>query len=334
MTFSNAINWLRRDSSHTENIGITNTSGTTLTINQANGSAFSTSNPGYVALQSLANPGNINVYRITANQSCTQTDIGASTFGLTNGVAHGTDFPMFLYAVSNANNGENTIAFMLSRYPNIKVSPVAGKIGKAGSIVCNSQGSFFSLANVTVADYASSPCLSIGSFKCTRSAGNALTFTTFTINDGIGCFQEGINFQVPNTGGQYGAATGSLFYANGGTAPIFQNFSNGYYISRDNVLTFSTAFLNTIGGAGAGSVNLQLASPYVLGGAVNGSLVLIATGVTVLDTPAMQPPGPSNQIIFFTNSGTVSFSLILNSQIGADVNFKFDNFSTGLIDSG
>jgi hypothetical protein len=324
MTFSNSINWLRRDPGHTENIGITNSSGTTFTVNQANGSAFSTSNPGYVTLQSLANPGQLIVYRITANQSFTQANISGNSFNISSGVNHASAIPFFLYAVSNAQNGENTIAFMVSTFPNTSVSPVAGKIAKTGSAVANSQGSFFCLTNVTVADYASSPCVCIGSFRMTYVAsGTNWTVVTFDRGDGIGQFQENRNFAL--SPGQYGAASGLYFYANSGTAPTFVNNGNGYQVQqKTNMIFLNTAFNNCSSG-GSGSGYLQLALPYNINGSVCGQWFLSynsgpATFTGVCSLLQGQPVNAPN-LFYATSASLASIEL---SSVGTDSTYSLD----------
>lgn len=305
------------------NLGITNTAGTTFTVNAYDGSALSSTNPAFVTLQKNATPGQLVTYRITANQSCTQTDIGASTFGLTNGVAHVDSFPLFVYAVSNAKAGvnpETIITFMLSRYPNSSISPVAGKIGKAGSIVCNSQGSFFALnSSITVADYASSPCLCIGSLRATRSAGNALTFTTLDVQDGIGLYQQDRIFSLSSTPGQYGSASGTFWYNNGGTAPVFSETGFGYTIDKSNNVQFYTAFTNCTS-SGVGAVELQLAIPYVIANNALGCTNLQnASGTFFVCSTTLTSGGSSNKIkligvndasnlIFLNNNVTVGAS--------------------------
>ena len=232
------------------NLGIAQSGGTTFTVESSNGSALSATNPAFVTLQTLAVPGLTKTYTITANQSFTQANISGNNFGLTNGLAFANPVPFFLYAVSNANNGENTIAFMVSRFPNATKSPVAGKIGQNGSALSNSAGSFFSLAAITAADYASSPCLCVGSFRMTWAASNNWTIQTLVISDGIGLYQQGIQFS--SVAGHFGNAAGSFFKSNGGTAPIWSSQNWAYYLTRDNRCNFNAAFSsNTTPGAGA-----------------------------------------------------------------------------------
>ncbi len=135
------------------NIGITYSS-STLSITAADGSALSSTNIGYVTLQSKT-AGRLKTVAVTANQTFVDST-GSSTivgnlFGLTTGIAATNAIPFFIYAV--LDDTEAVITFMVSRYPNTRISPVAANIGKSGSAIADTQGSFFAMANVTVADY-------------------------------------------------------------------------------------------------------------------------------------------------------------------------------------
>jgi len=242
------------------NLGITNTSGTTLTVNSSSGAALSSTNPAYVTLQSLANPGQLITYAITANQSFTQAQLANNLFGITTGINVAVDMPFYLYAVSNANNGENTIAFMISRIPHRTIAPVAGNIGQSGNTLASTQGSFFSLKAITAADYASSPCLCIGSFRMQYSGGSTVwTIQTLNNSDGIGQYQDQIEFAFPP--GQFGANTANYFTT--ASAPTFATPVHNYQVKRDGLVFGYSAFGNSTNGSNAS--NLTIALPFVVG---------------------------------------------------------------------
>lgn len=220
---------------YVENIGIAY-SGGTFTIQGANGSALSASNPGYIILPSTVTKGTMIKYQITANQtfqdhSGTST-ISGNSFGVTvqSGTSYNQDIPFYLYAVSNGSAGspETAISFMFSRYPSATTSPVAGKIAKSGSAVASTQGSFYSLASITVSDYASSPCLMIGSFRMQSTTNVAdWTVSALNLNDGIGNFQN--NVQFTQVAGAFGASAGLFFSA--ASPPTFSGTSQVYYVN-------------------------------------------------------------------------------------------------------
>jgi hypothetical protein len=256
------------------NLGITYTVGTgTFTIHGHDGTALSGSNPGIVWLQDADNPGQLVKYEVTANQSFID-DNGASEivnnlFGLTTSVAYASDIPFFIYAVRNSDPGTNLepdIAFMISRIPHRQVAPSVGSIGAPDDAVADTQGSFFSFDNITEADYASQPCLCVGSFRMQMSASDDWTVQTLDVQDGIGEYQEQRIFTVLQA--TFGAGTASYIQDNGGTAPTFTSFNYTYKIQKDGYC-FSNFVISGDGGTdGAGAVATQVIMPFssALGG--------------------------------------------------------------------
>lgn len=251
----------------TVNLGITYNAVTgTFSVTSASGAPLSSNNAGYVILPSKSAPGTKIILQVTADQTFTD-DNGSSTiignlFGLTTGIAHADPIPFFIYAV--LNDTEDGISFMISRYPNTPTSPVAAKIGKTGSAVADTQGSFFALGDPTVADYEQNPCIPIGAFRMSMSASNDWTVEALSNTVGIGR-----NFLIQRSNfvskGQFGAASGKWFLNNGGTAPdqTVGSFGYSYSVSAiTNEIKFSLFFVN-VNVAGTGSVVALLASPYV-----------------------------------------------------------------------
>jgi len=249
------------------NLGVTYSAGT-FTVTSADGTPLSVTNIGYVTLQSKT-AGLVVTIPVTADQSFID-DAGASTiignlFGLVTGIAYAEHIPFFIYAV--LNDAETAVSFMISRYAGTTVSPVAAKIGKTGSAVASTQGSFFALDNPTVADYESNPCLMIGSIRMTMSAADDWTVSTLATHDGIGQFNDHTNFSVGT--GHFGAAAGKYFKDNGGTAPTFTAQEIGYRIAKDGKVQGVVA-MTTCNSSGVGAVNLQIALPFTI---TNGSIV-------------------------------------------------------------
>lgn len=329
MTFANSINSSNNDfelSSGTvqfanrtrlhggdsENLGISY-SGTTFTVRGGDGNAISATNPAYVNLQSLATPGNQLKFKLTANQSFTQAQLGNNLFGYTTAVNITVDVPFYLYAVSNANNGENAIAFMISRVPHRTSSPAAAKIAQSGNTNATTQGSMFSLSAITAADYASAPCLCIGSFRM-RYAASLWTVQTLLVSDGIGLYQEGVQFQFPIS--QLGAATGKYFRDNGGTAPHDSAGSTGYYVYKNGTCRAKLVFPSITTG-GVGAVTSQQMLPYVCDGNTIGTGLLASGGYAVTtNTGVTNQP---YQTFFFTTDVTTGIVQNVNLGAGASV---------------
>lgn len=253
------------------NVGIRYTA-STFTVLRSDGANLSATIPASFTFASKLTPGLVKTATATANESFIDatgaSQIVGNTFGLTSGRANVQDIPFFLYAVTDTT--ETICTFMISRFPGGNVSPVAGKIAKSGSAVAATQGSFFALdSTITVANFASTPCTPIGSFRMRMSAANDWTVQTLVSTDGVGQFQQNMPFLL-DTGG-FGAAIGSYFIDNGGTAPIFSSQAVGYRISPDGYVYLSSG-LSIITTPGLGAVTSQLASPYVINqGDTNGS---------------------------------------------------------------
>lgn len=315
-----------------ENIGINYAVGTgTFTVQGASGTALSSANIGYVTLASKT-AGNLVRIPVTANQSFID-DNGASQiignlFGLTTGIAFAQDIPFFLYAV--LDDTSTNIAFMISRFPNTTVSPVAAKIGKSGSAVADSQGSFFSLANVTVADYESNPCLCIGSFRMRMSASDDWTVQTLSASqDGIGRFQEDIAFTMAT--GQFGAASGKYFADNTGTAPAFSSNNFGYMVTRSNKMYFVSLFTNCTT-AGVGAVNLQFCTPFLMLGEVIGSARLInAASNSFVGVSNAVAPTNNNKVLIYATDPTSALAPVLNNQVTLSAAYQIAHYIDGII---
>jgi hypothetical protein len=244
------------------NLGIAYSAGT-FTVQGANGSALSSSNPAYVTLHSPSTPGNLVTIAVTANQTFTDAagtnQISGNNFGVTAGVIWDEDVPFYLYAV--VNDAANAIAFMISRVSNRAGAPGAANIGQAGSALATTQGSFFSLLAITVTDYEQNPAILIGSFRMrkTTAANNWTVQAISAARDGIGEFQENQNFVFPVQ--QNGASAGTYMIANGGTAPNFTTQQYSYYVDSFGYCVINVFFNGDGGTAGAGAVNAQISLP-------------------------------------------------------------------------
>lgn len=252
-TFGPLIGW--------QNLGITYSS-STFSITAANGTALSSSNPGYITLPSRAAPGATVTITITANQGFID-DTGASEiignlFGLTTGRAHANAIPFAIYAV--LNDAESAIAFMCSRGWGYTTSPTSSAIGFPGTANAAVQKSMFSFDTITATQWDSNPCLQIGSFRMAMSSSDDWTVQNLDYHDGIGNFQSGITFTVAS--GQFGAATSSFFLANGGTAPIFGVQSMFYRIYQGGLIELTLHARNP-STAGVGAVTSLMATPYL-----------------------------------------------------------------------
>lgn len=249
--------------SHILNLGISYSAGT-LSVTSANGTALSASNAGYITLPT-GTAGQMNSLSLTANQTFVDaagsSTINNNSFG-TSAATWAVDMPFYLYAASDSTDA-NPI-FLIARIPHIKTTPVAGNIGKTGSAVASTQGSMFALGNPTVANYASRPCVCIGSFRMRKSSTTDWTVQTLATSDGIGSFQENAIWTFPT--GQIGNASGKYYLDNGGTAPAWSANFVTYKMSKDGMVWANWLLFNSpgVGTAGAGAVTLTAAIPLEL----------------------------------------------------------------------
>lgn len=243
------------------NLGLTYTSNT-LSVTAADGTALSAANPGYVTMQDKSSPGVLKKYTITANQGFIDdtgsSEIIGNLFGLTTSVAWIYDIPFFIYAVTN--DAEDAIAFMISRMPGKRMSPVVAEIGAPDDAVADEQYSFFSFDNIDETLYDANPCLMIGSIRMQMSASDDWTVSALEMQDGIGRINvERIWYFSP---GQRGAASGKYFRDNGGTAPVYTSQSY-YYVIHPYTQTFDVfGVFSTVSTAGVGAVTFKLPSPF------------------------------------------------------------------------
>ena len=250
----------------------------TFTIADYQGKALSGANLSYVTLQSQTS-GFSNTFPLSSNYTFTDAagtnDIGANLFGITSGVAWGLDCPFYLYAVSNSANNDVAIGF--GRIPHLTQSPAATKLAVAGTTIATTQGSLFLMkkggVTPTVANFASQPCVCIGTFRMRATSTPAWTVQGLDFSkDGIGTFNESTTFFFPQ--GQHGASASTWLLANGGTAPTFSSSATtGYgYSPKRNGMCKCSPFMNGDGGtAGLGAVATQLALPLALDSSGSGS---------------------------------------------------------------
>ncbi len=330
MTLNTGIDFYRKNSRWVENVGITYAS-STFTVTGANGAVLSSRNAVYIGLPSAISPGQFKVYRVTASQSFIDRT-GASTingnlFGFLTGDVQTSDVPFFLYAVSNSSAGvspETAISFMISRQAARKSSPIAADIGKTGSAVADNEWSFFALGNPTVADYASSPCLMIGSFRMTKVALNdGWGVTTLDSRDGIGQYQQNRRFFLDT--GVLGAKAGSHWLNNGGTAPTFNDAEAAYFIRPNGYLdanyTGTTTSVNGAGAVGA-SVIVPMRSDYIF--IATGTNTPVHAGGKIISVAAVNstllPTVAGNQSVAAMNFvNNAADGPLLNSTLGAAV---------------
>lgn len=246
------------------NLGFTYAA-STFTITAEDQSALSATNFGYVTIPSALTPGKTLRFKITSGKSFID-DTGASNIlgaimGCTLNVDWTSNMPIYLYAVANA--AETECNFAIARMPNILSAIAAAHLGQKGATAgADGNSSFFFLdSGLTLADWVGGACICIGSFRMKKTSGaaNDWTVTALESLDGIGKFQEGVQFLFPVA--QFGAAANTHWIPNGGTAPIFTAKNYYYHINKSGLLTADVDQQN-VSSAGVGAVVAFMTCPF------------------------------------------------------------------------
>jgi hypothetical protein len=286
----------------------------TLSVKGANGFDLSTSNPGYVTMNSKLNPGQLVNSIITANQGFQDStgtgDNDGVFFRYTTGNSVNNLRPYFLYACLNLL--EDTVVFGYSSIPNLFQVPPADNIYTPSSAAAvDSQYGIFLFSDVTKADYAAAPLLCLGSFRMTfQATTDDFVISTIDSQEGIGKFNDTRWFPCASQTNFGGSSTHIYLRDNGGTPPTFSTGAGGtrytYRLMRDGTCQVSFSFTGDGGADGSGAVQAQLVTPYTIGDTINivtnlgrpmGAGFTSYAGTTVRD------------VVYIGNSGGESFGL-------------------------
>lgn len=210
---------VRQSADYIANYGISYSNGT-FSVTSSDGSAFSSTNRGFVTFQNKDNPGQL----ITLNQFANQdfldaasgsSEIAGNLFGRASGVDSTQDVVFFLYAVMN--DDQDTIQMMISPTSCQNVSPTTTNIGTPSNPIADSEDSFWSFDDITVGDYDGNPSVELGCFRMRKTGGAANDWTVqgITSEDGIGeCSCSGGN-TPPSPSGVVGVQNLSFIYDSG-----------------------------------------------------------------------------------------------------------------------
>lgn len=322
-TTSNPATWVTpfQNSLSVHNIGFSYSAGT-FTVHSQDGTALSASNTARITLPDRVNFGYSKTYTVSANQTFID-DAGASQiignrFGMTTGVAVNVDVPFFLYACSN--DAQDTITFGISRIPHMQVAPVVGLLGTPTSAVADEQYSMFLFSSVTVAEYDENPVMCIGSFRMTMSASDDWTVQALDSQDGVGRFNQ--NRIFTGMAGQFGANSGTYSRPNGGTAAVFGENNQRYYIQPDGTCYLGTGLRLDGGTDGSGAVDALTTIPLrpsnlllSNGGQFGMAMLYVNGGSSIL--ACVNPNQSTNYCKLFIMGGAINDT------------YKWSNFGNG-----
>lgn len=240
---------------------------------------LSTDNFGTIVMNSTT-PGKRVILNVETNLTLrddahASSDLGNLGFGITETVNWAEDLPFFVYACNKSNTDidgvDGNSALFISRSPVLTSTPAsADDIGDTGAIPTNDSKSVILLmGDYTIANYTSLPCQLIGSFRMRWSTStDDWTIQTLGTTDGFGDSQLDKQFAKVWTMplAQNGAATGTHFLANGGTAPIFTDNYYFYRIDRQGNVWIETRHSGDGGTDGSGSVQARMSLPVSISG--------------------------------------------------------------------
>lgn len=181
--------------------------------------------------------------------------IAGALFGFqtTDAFEAGLGIPFYMYAASDSTDAN--LGLFITTVPNrFTLSSTIGKTGTASTAALPYD--WFALGNPTVANFYNSAVTYVGKFRMVK-VNNDWTVQALSNNDGINLFQD--NSYVMSQA-VLGAAAGSYFLANGGTAPLCT--SNGmtqYTFGYGNDLFVDFSML--ISADGVGAVQAQFVLP-------------------------------------------------------------------------
>lgn len=210
---------VRQSADYIANYGISYSNGT-FSVTSSDGSAFSSTNRGFVTFQNRDNPGQLITLNQLANQdfldaASGSSEIAGNLFGKASGVDSTQDVIFFLYAVMN--DDQDTIQMMISPTSCQNVSPTTTNIGMPSNPIADSEDSFWSFDDITVGDYDGNPCVELGCFRMRKTGGAANDWTVQGLNssDGIGACSCTGGDTPPSPSGIVGVQNLSFIYSSG-----------------------------------------------------------------------------------------------------------------------
>lgn len=271
------------------NIGFDYNSGTgTFSITSDDGTALSSSNPGYVVIwtRESTDPGKLVTIPITANVSFLDAASGSSEivnnlFGLTTGLAYGRDLPFAVKAV--LSDDETSVAWCLSRNIFGLTSPAAANIGAPDDAVANAQNDYWSFDNLDETLFESNPALNVGTIYMRMSASDDWTVqglysSSSGSNYPSNSLYETLSNNWRSVEGHFGAASGSLMKDNSGTAPTFTVSELRYQYAGPQTLRVAFHMSGNTATDGAGAVTSQIAVPYSMATISTSQSIIVGSG--------------------------------------------------------
>lgn len=182
--------------------------------------------------------------------------------------------PYFVYLIIH-DTPTSEPAFGISQCPNYFTAPAASAINVSGTINSNTQESMmlFEISDgaggwttPTISNYDENPCVCLGSVRAavTDTSNDDQTFETLLDTDGLGRFQEGVEFLAPN--GTVGTYPGFFAVDPGSGGNITWNNGGCTYMIKRDGQVFVMSEWNTVTAASTNTSTLIMSLPYYIRG--------------------------------------------------------------------
>ncbi len=281
-----------------------NYSAGTVTISGWGGAALSATNPCVVGIRSNSNGVVARAY-FTANITTTDgatSDTDGNLLGITD-ADWASAMPIFFGVVYDGT----TPYFGFGRKPHVVTGAAAGNLAQEGDTDGDGEDDFFIMTTgLTLASWVNLPITQVAWLTATfATASDTWTFAE-TAYTGFNYLYEVVDFTMPLA--QKGAATGTYFTANGGTAPLFTTNNYVYQVDRNCFVTAIVDLEDDAGTDGAGAVTSQLTLPYaeaVTGGYYSGVFTVTSVGGAATTQNVIANPSSSVMGLQETAGGTI-----------------------------
>lgn len=241
------------------NCGYSN-SGTTWTLAGYDGTALSATNPCVFGIRSNT-AGRTALAYFTANVTFTHgaaSDTDGNLFGISD-LNWANTMPFFLGIVYDGT----TPYFTISRLPYKVTGAAASALCQKTDTDCDAQLDMMLLTTgATLASEVSLPVTQVGWFNMTYATSGGAWTAAVAEPNGFNLEYEKIPFVFPLA--QNGAATGTYFNANAGTAPIFTTNLYDYFVSRAGLIRTYFDVASDGGTDGASAVTAQMTTPFMV----------------------------------------------------------------------
>lgn len=291
----------------TSNCGIS-IDGTTLTINGSDGSALSAVSPCKIGIASDST-GEYKTATFSSNVTLTfgsASNMSGNLFGISE--ANWAQPTPFFFGIVDDGTSQY---FTVSRVPLYATGSAATDLCQKGDNDCDGQNDAMLLTSgLTLANWTHKPITNVGWVGATYVTSG--TVWTLSLLDVAGFNKNYLGYRFKKVTGQMGAASGSMFYSNGGTAPTFSTVQDTYQWMNSNTVCEEIYESGDGGTDGSGVVNVKMSMAYKL---QSGYTDAIRPGIFYTDGATTISAGVSAITLILENTSEVQFRYLNTSAV-------------------